>query len=112
MNKRQIGTEKEQVAMQFLISKGYDIIELNYRCKPGEIDIIARDGKYLVFVEVKYRKSDKMGTPFEAVTVHKQNKIRQVATWYITQKHLNDVWIRYDVIGILGEDIKHIENAF
>ena len=61
MNKRKTGTEYEELAARWLIEKGYEILEKNYRCRIGEIDLIARDGRYLVFVEVKYRSDEKAG---------------------------------------------------
>ena len=76
-NKRQIGTEKEKLAGAYLEQNGYEIIEYNFRCKQGEIDIVAKDGEYLVFCEVKYRSNIKKGTPFEAVDYKKQ-RVRRI----------------------------------
>ena len=71
MNKRQTGSEYEQKAAQYLQAKGVHVLELNYRNRKGEIDLIARDGDYLVFVEVKYRKDTRKGAPEEAVNYRK-----------------------------------------
>ena len=71
-NRRQTGTFYERKAGEYLEKQGYKILEYNYRCRAGEIDIVARDGEYLVFCEVKYRKDNKKGTPLEAVTLQKQ----------------------------------------
>ena len=79
MNKREKGTEYEAVAAKYLEGCGYEIISLNYRCRVGEIDIIAKDEEYLVFVEVKYRKNERMGSPFDAVDFRKQQKIIKVS---------------------------------
>ncbi|SEP89694.1 putative endonuclease [Lachnospiraceae bacterium RM5] len=111
MNKRRIGEGYEKFAGKYLISLGYEIIEYNFKCKSGEIDIIARDGNYLVFVEVKYRKSENYGMPIEAVDFRKQNKIRGVANYYLLKTGYNKA-VRFDIIGILGEKITHIKNAF
>lgn len=112
MNKRAVGSEKEQIAAEYLKENGYEVLMCNYRCKLGEIDIVAKDGAYLVFVEVKYRKNLKMGSPLEAVNPAKQQKIRKVCEWYLMENRLNDVPIRFDVVGILGEEITLVKNAF
>lgn len=112
MNKREVGSRQEGIAAEYLKKNHYEILECNYRCKLGEVDIIARDGKYLVFVEVKYRKNLKMGSPLEAVGSRKQNRIRRVCEWYLMEKRLLDIPVRFDVIGILGQEIVLVKNAF
>ena len=111
-NKRTTGAAYEKIAAAHLISLGYEILEQNYRCKIGEIDIIAKDGEYLVFVEVKYRSSMRKGAPLEAVSLQKQRTISKCAMYYLMKKGLVDVPVRFDVIGILGEEKEHIINAF
>ena len=107
------GLKGEFRAKQFLENKGYKILESNYKNKIGEIDLIAVDKSYLVFVEVKTRESLRFGYPREAVNFYKQQKIRRVAMGYLKHKGLFDkVNIRFDVVDILGDDITHIENAF
>ncbi len=117
MNKRQTGKTYEGIAAAYLTKKGYNIIENNYHCKIGEIDIIARDtagAKHaLVFIEVKYRSSNQYGFPLEAVDYQKQKKIIAVSKYYVMEKHISVTTdMRYDVIGILGNRIEHIVNAF
>lgn len=113
MNKRSIGKEFEQRAVDFLQDKGYLILERNYQCKFGEIDIIALDREYLVFVEVKYRKNRESGYPEEAVNYQKQRKISKTAGYYCLQKNiLENVCCRFDVIAIDAGEIRHYENAF
>ncbi len=112
MNKREVGTAYEQLAADYLEELGYEIVEANYRCPVGEIDLVARDGSYLVFVEVKYRKNLAAGSPFEAVNIKKQQTIRRVARWYLTERHGEDMPVRFDVAGILGEEITIIKDAF
>ena len=82
-NRRIRGQQKEELAAAWLERQGYEILEHNYRCRQGEIDLIARDGRYLVFIEVKYRNSAKCGDPLEAVDRRKQAKILYTAssTW-------------------------------
>lgn len=111
-NKRSIGTEYEERAVQYLQDLGWTILERNYRCRQGEIDIIARDGGCLVFIEVKYRKDAKFGNPAEAVAPAKQKRIIRTAYYYICTHHGTMPACRFDVIGILGEDMVHYKNAF
>ncbi len=112
-NNRAVGAKKEEAAAAFLSRKGYLICEKNYRSKRGEIDIIAKKDKYLVFVEVKYRKNTSFGNPEEAVTLQKQCIISQVAQVYmLTHGYRLETSVRFDVIAIEGEHIRHYENAF
>ena len=96
----------------FLKTQGYQILERNYRCKKGEIDLIAREGQYLVFVEVKYRRTGQKGDPAEAVDYRKQKKISKVAEYYCWKKRKLNQPCRFDVICVLGQEIRHIEQAF
>ena len=111
-NKRATGAAYEQKAAAHLISLGYEILEFNFRCKAGEVDIVARDGEYLVFVEVKYRASLRKGYPLEAISLQKQKTISKCAMYYLMKHGLSDVPVRFDVVGILGEEKEHIKNAF
>lgn len=113
-NKRAVGANYEQMAVDYLEQKGHCILERNYRNRYGEIDIISRDRDTIVFHEVKYRKSNAFGTPFESVNFAKQCKISRVALYYCTQKNLwDDCAFRFDVIAIYGDGrIFHTENAF
>lgn len=111
-NNREVGETYEQLAGKYLETQGYKIIEYNYRCRIGEIDIIARNDQQYVFVEVKYRRNLRMGTPLEAVTVKKQRVISKCANYYVLCKGLSHCAMRFDVIGIVGTEIQHIENAF
>jgi len=112
-NKKDTGSYYEEMAAAFLKKRGYSILEQNYRCKSGEIDIIARDGSYLVFVEVKYRASHAAGYAVEAVDKRKAAKIRHVAEVYLyTHRYAETTPCRFDVAGIDGDRITYIENAF
>lgn len=93
--------------------KGLRILERNFRCRSGEIDLIARDGRYLVFVEVKYRKNLKSGNSFSAVGKEKQRTISKVAMFYLLAKgYCDEIPCRFDVVGIDGKEIRWIKNAF
>lgn len=112
-NKRKTGAMYEELAAEFLQSQGFHILERNYFCKFGEIDIIAIDGDYLVFAEIKYRKSIEYGFPQEAVSYVKQRKIIKSAQYYCMRHLVNEEMpIRFDVIGILGEQVTLIKDAF
>ncbi|MDR3293194.1 MAG: YraN family protein [Clostridiales bacterium] len=112
MNTKPEGIKGESSAEQYLIDKGYKILTKNFVSYVGEIDIVARDGKYIVFVEVKSRTSLKYGRPAEAVTSDKIRKIRRTAEFYLTKNHLYGSDVRFDVVEILGGEITHIVNAF
>ena len=112
MNTKIAGNSGEAQTFNYLIQNDYKILETNYKCKIGEIDIIAQKDNIIVFVEVKKRSSAKYGLPREAVTQFKQHKIKMVATYYLQKTKNFDKNCRFDVIEILGESINHIENAF
>ena len=111
-NRRETGTQYEKMAAAYLQKQGYEIIEQNFRCRQGEIDIIAQDGEYLVFCEVKYRSTEQKGHPLEAVTVQKQHRLSRAALYYVAKRGLFDVPCRFDVIGILDKEIVLYKNAF
>ena len=112
-NNRALGTQYEKDAEQFLKKQGIRIIAKNFRCKQGEIDIIGVDNKCLVFVEVKYRTTNKAGEPEEAVNIYKQKKICSVAEYFLyTHPYYANQMIRYDVVAILGDDIRWHKAAF
>lgn len=113
-NKRQLGSFKEEEAAKYLYDKGYAIIKMNFRTRSSEIDIIAKDKNTYVFVEVKFRKDESCGDPLEAVTPAKQRRIRMAALYFLEDMNLIPDYtdIRFDVIGITGDKIEHIENAF
>lgn len=112
-NKREIGTRKEELAAQYLGSQGVRILERNFRCRQGEIDLIGKEEDYLVFFEVKYRKTAKKGLPEEAVDARKQQKIRYTAQYYLYQhRYSEETSCRFDVISILGDTITWMKDAF
>lgn len=112
-NRRKTGSCYEQLAAASLIKMGFKILEYNYRCRLGEIDLIAREGRYLVFIEVKYRTSMNSGDPAEAVDRKKRRKITQTARYYLlTHGYGEDTACRFDVAAILGDEIRLIRDAF
>lgn len=109
---RQTGADYERAAGYYLEQLGYEVLEYNYRCRAGEIDLIAKDGEYLVFCEVKYRSDGRKGSPLEAVSMGKQRTIFRCAMFYLSENHIEDIPCRFDVIGIEGTEVTHIKNAF
>ena len=104
MSTKEIGKWYEIVAREYIKSNGGRILDANFRAKSGEIDIIAGDGEYLCFIEVKYRKDAKYGGPEAAVSLSKQKKICKTSLFYLLCHSLSeDIPIRYDVISISGE---------
>ena len=114
--KIETGKEGEKIAVAYLRKNGYHIYESNFRCSLGEIDIIAREKSELVFIEVKTRKSGKLGYPEQAVGARKQKKMSQLALWYLQKKNTKDTATRFDVLTIMilpaGNEIKLIKYAF
>ncbi len=97
---RQIGEKGEQLALAFLSSQGYVLLEKNFRCRLGEIDLIMQDGETVVFVEVKSRSGRSWGMPQEAVCPRKRAKIRRVAQYYLLLKKITEASVRFDVVAV------------
>lgn len=114
MKAKDIGNLGEDLAVKFILEKGYELLERNFFKPFGEIDIIAKDKDYLVFIEVKARKNVNFGFPREFVNKNKIKKIQDVAQMYMLEKNLFGIKIRFDVIEIIFDEhkITHIENAF
>jgi TIGR00252 family protein len=113
VNTREKGAKYEQIAVRYLQRNCIKIMECNYRNRQGEIDIVGKDGEYIVFFEVKYRKNNASGQPAEAVDYKKQRKICRVADYYRMIHHIGEFSpVRYDVIAICGTEITWYRNAF
>lgn len=114
---KKLGEEGEEIAVAFLKGRKYAVLERNFRCKCGEVDIVARDGKTLVFVEVKTRRSQVFGPPQASVTPFKQRQIAKAALAWLASKKMQDAPARFDVVAIILREhevprIEHITNAF
>jgi putative endonuclease len=111
-----LGKKGEELALRHLKKMGYKTIERNYRCKFGEVDIVAKDGKTLSFVEVKCTRSSILNSPKESITRKKQHQISKVALDYIRRRRLAETEARFDVIAVqlspLPERIELIKDAF
>jgi len=110
------GGAAERVAASFLRERGYHVLEHNFRCRGGEIDLIALDGSTLVFVEVKLRRTLSRGAPIEAVTPLKQARVQRAAQKYLAFSGRVFERIRFDVISVLRTsartEVTHLKAAF
>lgn len=103
MNKRYIGNLYEDIAADYLKDNGFEILERNYKCKIGEIDIIALKDNIIRFIEIKYRKNSDYGYPIQAISKKKQIKIMKTAQWFIAERKISeDFGCSFDVISIQG----------
>ena len=113
MNRRAVGSEKEAKAAEYLTAQGIKILESNYSCRAGEVDLIGEDHGCLVFFEVKWRRSGYSGDPSEAVDCRKQQKICRVCDNYrMFHKELYKLQVRFDVLAMEEEKVNWIKNAF
>ncbi|MCL4804730.1 MAG: YraN family protein [Anaerolineae bacterium] len=116
-SRRRLGAWGEKVAAVHLEAAGYLIVERNWRCREGEIDLVAQDGDIVVFVEVKTRRGRDFGAPEEALTPHKAQKLTQLGQQYMAAHDLDDVDWRIDLVAVeLDADgrllrCEHIPNA-
>jgi len=112
----QFGRDSEALAAEYLAEKGYEILERNYRTPRGEIDIIAKDGDTIVFVEVKSARTNHFGHPKSAVTLQKQRKIQYAALQWLKASGSSSAKARFDVLAICSEKnntvVELIRNAF
>ncbi|HHW92182.1 MAG TPA: YraN family protein [Firmicutes bacterium] len=117
MDRKEIGQLGEEMALRYLRRQGYRILERNFRCRLGEIDLIAREKEELVFIEVKTRTSTRFGLPQEAVNWEKQRRLSRLAQFYLVSRGLAGINCRFDVVAILLTDggkprIEIIKDAF
>ena len=112
MSRRSFGSEGEHLVRDYLTGQGYKVADMNYRRGPGEIDVIARQGKTVVFIEVKRRTDDRYGRPAEAVTAQKRGRIVRTALLYLQERQCDDAPVRFDVVELSPGRINHIEGAF
>jgi putative endonuclease len=116
LNRKEKGKLGEDLAVEFLKKQGFQVLAQNFRCPLGEIDLVAHDGKTLVFVEVKSRFVTGYGAPEELVSRTKQRRLTRLARWYLKQHRLENQPARFDVVAITWQDagpkLKWIANAF
>lgn len=112
MDRIQQGVSAETQATRVLVEAGYRIVERNFRCKAGELDIIARDGEVLVFVEVRSRSDDEHGSAAEMIRPTKQRRVARVATYYLATVEAVFEECRFDIVAITAGDAVLIRDAF
>lgn len=117
LSNKTLGDEGEHLAANYLIGLGYQIMARNFRIRAAELDLVAKDGDTIAFVEVKTRRSTRFGTGAEAVNGRKQQKIIQAARYFLQQRHLEGAPCRFEVIEIYAEKggtpvLHHIKGAF
>jgi putative endonuclease len=117
--KDELGRRGERIAERALVARGYEILDRNWRCADGEIDLVGRDGSALVFIEVKTRSSTNFGHPFEAITPGKLSRLRRLAgAWFRDRGPVRGVdRLRVDAIGVIAPrgapaTIEHLEGIF
>lgn len=117
MNEKKIlGNLGEDIACKFILDKGYEIIDRNFYCKQGEIDIIAKDKEFFVFIEVKTRKNKNYGRPIDAITFYKKKHFINSIEYYMYKYKFENIPVRIDVIEIYEKSknkffINHVKNA-
>jgi len=110
--RRALGAAGEERAAAWYAGRGYVVLHRNWRCTEGELDLVVRRGRELVFVEVKTRRTDRFGVPAEAVTVAKQRRLRTLAHRYLEATGQRASSLRFDVVSILAGQLEVIEAAF
>ena len=109
---RALGISGEDAAAAWYRSHGYDVVDRNWRCRQGELDLVVRQGRLVVFCEVKTRTSDAFGAPVEAITRDKQMRLRRLAARWIDDASFRPVEIRFDVASVMDGAVDVLEGAF
>lgn len=104
-----LGARGEAVACEFLKKQGYEILEKNYQCKLGEVDVIGKRAGRIAFVEIKTRSGELFGAPQEAVDARKREKILRIADWYLKKNKKTDIAVSFDVVAIVWKEAKSPE---
>jgi len=107
-----LGIAGEDAAAAWYRSHGYDVVDRNWRCRQGELDLVVRQGRLVVFCEVKSRTSDAFGAPVEAITRDKQMRLRRLAARWIDDAAFRPVEIRFDVASVMDGAVDVLEGAF
>lgn len=110
--RRVLGAAGEEAVAQWYLENGYAIVARNWRCRQGELDLIAQQGGVLVFCEVKTRTSNAFGSPFEAVTISKQRRIRSLAVAWLQESGTRANELRFDVAGVINNQVEVLTSAF
>jgi putative endonuclease len=112
LTRRALGVSGEDLAAQWYEANGYEVVVRNWRCRDGELDLVVRRQRTIVFCEVKARSSDAFGLPIEAITHAKRQKLRVLAAKWIDESPVRPKEIRFDVVSVLRGEIEVFEGAF
>lgn len=110
--RRALGAAGEARAAGWYEERGYEVVARNWRCADGELDLVVRRRRELVFVEVKTRRTARFGLPVEALTIDKQRRIRRLALRFLEGQARRGCDLRFDVVSILGDELTVLEGAF
>ena len=110
--RRALGVSGEEAVAAWYVAHGYEVVERNWRCRAGELDLILRRGRTFVFCEVKTRSSTAFGAPVEAITREKQVRLRHLAARWLEDAPMRPTEIRFDVASVLAGEIEGLEGAF
>ena len=111
-SRRLLGAAGEDAAAQWYVNNGYQLLARNWRCREGELDLVLRRGRHVIFAEVKARSSDRFGLPAEAVTRVKQQRIRALAARFLEDAIVSAATVRFDVVSVLAGEVQVYESAF
>jgi putative endonuclease len=112
VTRRETGTKGEDLAAQWYEARGYQVVARNWRCRTGELDLVVRHGRTVVFCEVKHRRGVAFGTPAEAITREKKQRIRHLAARWLEDATPRPGEIRFDVAAVLDGEVEILEGAF
>jgi putative endonuclease len=107
-----LGREGEQLAAEWYLAHGYHVLDRNWRCRDGELDLVLRKNRTIVFCEVKTRTTNQFGTPAESITYQKRQKLRHLAAKWLDESPVRPRQIRFDVAAILGGQLEILEGCF
>jgi putative endonuclease len=110
--RRALGVQGEDLAAAWYVERGCSILARNWRCREGELDLVVRDGRSIVFCEVKSRSSLAFGSPLEAVTASKRRRIRMLAGRWLQEASVRPGPLRFDVVGVLDGELEVVQGAF
>jgi putative endonuclease len=111
-DRRIVGDAGEEAVAAWYVAQGYEVLDRNWRCRLGELDVVCRRGHVVVICEVKTRRSTAFGHPIEAVTAAKQRRLRRLGARWLDERQIRCTTVRFDVAGVSGSTIEVVEGAF